>query len=88
MNCMWNKKTDKDGLKDLINVMFPIYIYYLKNRGVNLTCVEYKRNLIPILKSGIIEKNLIKELKWDIECIERDLNISEEDSILSQLKKR
>lgn len=87
MNCQWNRKTDEKGLKNLINTMFPIYLYYLKDRGKNLTCVEYKRNLVPILKSGIITEELIDDLSWYIQTIEEELNISEEDSILKQLQK-
>ena len=88
MKCNWNKKTDEEGLKDLINTMFPIYLYYLRDRGYNLTCVEYQRNLIPMLKSGIIKEDLIEDLNWYIKSIEEELNISEEDSILNELKKR
>lgn len=88
MNCKWNRKTDEEGLKNLINTMFPIYIYYLKDRGYNLTCIEYQRNLIPILKSGIITEELIEDLSWYIKTIEEELNISEEDSILNKLKNK
>lgn len=88
MKCNWNKKTDEEGLKDLINTMFPIYLYYLKDRGYNLTCIEYQRNLVPMLKSGIIIEELIEELSWDIKSIEEELNISEEDSILNKIKKQ
>lgn len=88
MKCNWNKKTDEEGLKDLINTMFPIYLYYLRDRGYNLTCVEYQRNLVPIIKSGIIKEELLEDLKWYIETIEEELNISEEDSILNKIKKQ
>lgn len=88
MNCKWNKKTDEEGLKNLINTMFPIYIYYLKDRGYNLTCIEYQRNLVPILKSGIITKELIEDLSWHIRTIEEELNIPEENSILNKLKNK
>lgn len=87
MKCNWNKKTDEEGLKDLINTMFPIYLYYLRDRGYNLTCVEYQRNLVPIIKSGIIKEELLEDLKWYIETIEEELNISKEDSILNKIKK-
>lgn len=88
MKCNWNKKTDEEGLKDLINTMFPIYLYYLRDRGYNLTCVEYQRNLVPIIKSGIIKEELLEDLKWYIETIEEELNISEENSILNKLKNK
>lgn len=87
MNCRWNRKTDKEGLKNLINVMFPIYCFYLVDRGTNLTSVEYRRNFIPILKSGILDEETLYFVKNNIEQIELDLNIPKEESIINEIFK-
>ena len=87
MNMRWTRKTDEEGLKNLVNVMLPIYCMYLRDRGPNLTAVEYERNLIPILKSGIIEEETLDFIKYEVEMIEHDLKIELENSVLEKIKK-
>lgn len=86
MNLHWTRKTDKNGLKNLVNIMLPIYCMYLYDRGPHLTSVEYERNLVPILKSGIIEEETLSFVKYYIEMIELGLKIEPEDSILEKIK--
>ena len=87
MKMKWTRKTDEEGLKNLVNVMLPIYCMYLRDRGPNLTSVEYERNLVPILKSGIIEDETLDFIKYEVEAIEHDLKIESKNSILEKIKK-
>ena len=85
MNCKWiNDPSDelKISLK-MCNVLFPSYIRYCRSRGINLTTVEYKRNIVPMLLSGMIDQETIQFCKIDIEMIEKDLGI--ESSILKEV---
>ncbi len=86
MKMRWTRKTDEEGLKNLVNVLLPIYCMYLRDRGPNLTSVEYERNLVSILKSGIIEDETLDFIKYEVEAIEHDLKIESENSILEKIK--
>lgn len=87
MKCYWeNNPNDKlESAIRLCNVMFPLYLRYCRDRGTNLTSVEYTRNIVPILLSGIIDYETIKFCELEIEAIERDLKI--ENSILNKIFK-
>lgn len=85
MNCKWiNDPSDelKSSLR-MCNVLFPAYIRYCRGRGTNLTTVEYKRNIVPMLLSGMIDRETIEFCKLEIEMIEKDLGI--ENSILKEV---
>lgn len=75
MKCKWSKdiKDEKERLIDLVNTMFPLYIRYCADRGYNLTCVEWNRNIKPILDSGYINEETKRFCSWELEKIQRDL---------------
>lgn len=85
MNCKWiNDPSDElKSALSMCNILFPAYIRYCRGRGVNLTTVEYKRNIVPILLSGMIDRETIEFCKLEIEKIEEDLGIS--NSILKEV---
>lgn len=85
MQCKWINDPN-DELKSAVrmcNILFPAYIRYCRDRGTNLTMVEYKRNIVPILLSGMIDREIIEFCKLEIEIIEGDLGIN--NSILKEV---
>lgn len=75
MKCKWSKeiKDEKERLIDLVNTMFPFYIRYCRDRGCNLTSVEWSRNIKPILDSGYLRDETINFCKLEIERIKEEL---------------
>lgn len=75
MKCYWSKeiKDEKERLIDLVNTIFPLYIRYCESRGYNLTCVEWNRNIKPILESGYLRDETIQFCELELERIKREL---------------
>ena len=63
----------KRRLIDLVNTMFPLYIRYCESRGYSLTCVEWNRNIKPILDSGYLRAGTIQFCELELERIKREL---------------
>lgn len=75
MKCHWSRniKDEKESLIDLVNTIFPFYIRYCANRGYNLTCVEWDRNIKHILFSGYLREETIRFCETEIEIIKKEL---------------
>lgn len=81
MKCYWSKeiKDEKERLIDLVNTIFPLYIRYCADRGYNLTCVEWSRNIKPILYSGYLREETVRFCELELERIKRELEESGKD---------
>ena len=64
---------EKDRLIDLVNTMFPFYIRYCRDRGYNLTSVEWNRNIKPILDSGYLKSETVRFCELELERIKEEL---------------
>lgn len=75
MKLKWSRKTDEEGMKELINILFCGYIGYVRERGYNLSSVEYERNILPIINSGLLEEETLNFTKYDLENIKEELRL-------------
>ncbi|MDY2630099.1 MAG: hypothetical protein SOV85_01910 [Clostridium sp.] len=79
MKCKWSKeiKDEKERLIDLVNTMFPLYIRYCNSRGYNLNCIEWNRNIKPIIESGYITQETLDFCKIELERIKESIEKGE-----------